>query len=127
MATSRDIRIDRRVFGGTLLTGIFVPGFAAGQTTWPGAKPISLVVPFAAGGPTDVLARRYAEFISRDIGQTFIVENVAGAGGTTGSARVAKAKADGYTIQLGQAGTHVSAVGLYKRLAYDPVTNSLSN
>jgi tripartite-type tricarboxylate transporter receptor subunit TctC len=63
-------------------------------------------VPFAAGGPTDAIARIYAEFISRDLGQTLVIENVAGASGTIGSTG-RRAMPDGYTIQIGQAGTHV--------------------
>jgi hypothetical protein len=61
--------------------------------------------------PTDAIARIYAEFLSRDLGQTLVVENAAGAGGTIGSTRAARATPDGYTIQIGQAGTHVSSVG----------------
>ena len=117
------LRINRRSLVAALVASAAISGLASAQGAWPTAKPMTMIVPFAAGGPTDVIARRYAEFISRDIGQTVVVENVAGAGGTTGSARAAKAAPDGYTIQIGQAGTHVSAVGLYKRLPYDPVSD----
>jgi tripartite-type tricarboxylate transporter receptor subunit TctC len=82
-----------------------------------------VIVPFAAGGPTDAIARIYAEFMSRDLGQAFVVENVVGAGGTIGSTRAARATPDGYTIQIGQAGTHVSSVGLYRNLRYNPITD----
>lgn len=92
------------------------------QPAYP-ARPVTLIVPFAAGGPTDAIARLYAEFIGRDLGQPFVVENVAGAGGTVGSARTVRAAPDGYTIQIGQAGTHVSSVGLYRNLPYNPVTD----
>jgi tripartite-type tricarboxylate transporter receptor subunit TctC len=85
------------------------------------AKPVTIVVPFAAGGATDVLARQFAERMARSFGQRIIVENVAGAGGTLGAARVAKAKADGYTFLLGHMGYMAAAVGLYAKLAYDPV------
>lgn len=98
-----------------------MPRLASAQGSYPSARPVTVIVPFAAGGPTDVVARRYSEFIGRDLGQSFIVENVAGAGGTIGTARAAKAAPDGYTISVGQAGTHVFSVGLYKSLAYDPV------
>ena len=116
-------RINRRSLAAVLAASIAMPGLASAQGAWPTAKPVTLIVPFAAGGPTDAIARRYAEFIGRDIGQSIVVENVAGAGGTTGSTRAAKAAPDGYTFQIGQAGTHVSAVGLYKKLGYDPVTD----
>jgi tripartite-type tricarboxylate transporter receptor subunit TctC len=85
------------------------------------ARPVSLVVPFAAGGATDVLARQFAERMSRGFGQTIIVENVAGAGGTVGAARVAKAGPDGYTLLVGHMGYMAAAVGLYSKLPYDPV------
>jgi tripartite-type tricarboxylate transporter receptor subunit TctC len=98
------------------------PPFFARKRTTPD-RPINVIVPFAAGGPTDAIARIYAEFISRDLGQTLVIENVAGAGGTIGSTRAARATPDGYTIQIGQAGTHVSSVGLYKNLKYNPITD----
>ncbi len=85
------------------------------------AKPVTFVVPFAAGGATDVLARQFAERMSRSFGQRIIIENVAGAGGTLGAARVAKAKADGYTFLVGHMGYMAAAVGLYAKLPYDPV------
>lgn len=75
-----------------------MPAVLRAQTGYPD-RPINLIVPFAAGGPTDAIARIYAEFISRDLGQTLVIENVAGAGGTIGSTRAARATPDGYTIQ----------------------------
>jgi tripartite-type tricarboxylate transporter receptor subunit TctC len=86
-------------------------------------KPITLIVPFAAGGPTDIIARIAAESMSRTLGQQVIVENVAGAGGTTGSTRAAKAAPDGYTIMMGHMGTHGAAPGMYPNLAYNPQTD----
>ncbi len=83
-------------------------------------KPITLVVPFAAGGPTDVIARIVAEPMSRTLGQQIVIENVAGAGGTTGTTRVATAAPDGYTIMMGHMGTHGAAPALYPKLKYDP-------
>ena len=83
-------------------------------------KPITMVVPFAAGGPTDIIARIAAESMSRTLGQQVVVENVAGAGGTTGSTRAAKSAPDGYTIMMGHMGTHGAAPGMYPQLAYDP-------
>ena len=86
-------------------------------------RQITLVVPFAAGGTTDIVARFMAEHMSRTLGQTMIVENLAGAGGTTGATRVAKASPDGYTLLMGNLGTQAASVGLYPKLAYDPRTD----
>jgi tripartite-type tricarboxylate transporter receptor subunit TctC len=83
-------------------------------------KQITMIVPFAAGGPTDVVARIVADNMSKTLGQPIIIENVAGAGGTTGITRAAKAAPDGYTIAMGHMGTHGAAPGLYADLAYDP-------
>jgi tripartite-type tricarboxylate transporter receptor subunit TctC len=95
-------------------------GFSAqAQQSYP-TRPITVVVPFAAGGPTDVLARLLGQHMSQTLGQQFVVENVTGGGGSIGSARVAKAAPDGYTMVLGNLGTHAAAVGLYKNLSYDP-------
>ncbi|MEI8146735.1 MAG: tripartite tricarboxylate transporter substrate-binding protein [Alphaproteobacteria bacterium] len=87
------------------------------------ARAITMIVPFAAGGPTDIIARIMADHMTRTLGQAVIVENVAGAGGTTGSLRVARATPDGYTIVMGNLGTHSASVGLYPNLAYDPRTD----
>jgi tripartite-type tricarboxylate transporter receptor subunit TctC len=83
-------------------------------------RPITVTVPFAAGGPTDTITRIVGEHMSRTIGQQFVVENVVGAGGTTASTRVMRATPDGYNIMTGHMGTHASSVGLYPKLAYDP-------
>jgi tripartite-type tricarboxylate transporter receptor subunit TctC len=87
---------------------------------WP-ERPITMIVPFAAGGPTDVVARIVAEPMSRTLGQQIVVENVAGAGGTTGTIRAAQATPDGYTLEMGHMGTHGAAPALYPNLKYDPV------
>ncbi|HZN31876.1 MAG TPA: tripartite tricarboxylate transporter substrate-binding protein [Xanthobacteraceae bacterium] len=84
-------------------------------------RPVTIIVPFAAGGPTDIVARIVGEYFSKTLGQQFIVENIAGAGGTTGIARGAQAKPDGYTIMMGHMGTHGAAPALYPNLRYDPV------
>ena len=81
---------------------------------------ITMIVPFAAGGPTDVIARIVASEMSKTLGQQIIIENVVGAGGTTGATRAAKAANDGYTIITGHMGTHAAAVPLYPKLAYHP-------
>jgi tripartite-type tricarboxylate transporter receptor subunit TctC len=83
-------------------------------------KPITVIVPFAAGGPTDVVARLIGEHMSRTLGQQLVVENVGGAGGTTGMTRVAGAAPDGYTIGVGNMGTQSAAPALYPALKYDP-------
>jgi tripartite-type tricarboxylate transporter receptor subunit TctC len=93
---------------------------ATGHAAYP-ERPITMIVPFAAGGPTDVVARIVAEHMSRTLGQQVIVENVAGAGGTTGSLRAAQAAPDGYTIEMGHMGTHGAAPGAYPDLKYDPL------
>ncbi|KAF0227110.1 MAG: hypothetical protein FD175_2872 [Beijerinckiaceae bacterium] len=118
---SHETRITRRAFSIGLGGALLAPYTARAQS-YP-ARTVTVIVPFAAGGPTDAIARVYAEFLSRDLGQTFVIENIAGAGGTIGSTKAAKANPDGYTIQIGQAGTHVSSVGLYKSLGYNPVTD----
>lgn len=92
------------------------PAFAQGYPT----KPITLIVPFAAGGPTDVVARLLGDHMSRTLGQQILVENVGGAGGTTGMTRVAQAAPDGYTIGVGNMGTQSAAPALYAALKYDP-------
>jgi tripartite-type tricarboxylate transporter receptor subunit TctC len=79
-----------------------------------------IVVPFAAGGPNDVLARLVSEHMSRTLAQPVLVENVVGAGGTIGSARVAKAQGDGYTLLSGNLGSLGAAFALYKKIGYDP-------
>jgi len=83
-------------------------------------RPITIVVPFAAGGPTDTVTRLVAEAMSKDLGQQILVENVGGAGGTLGAARVAKAEPDGYTLLLHHIGMATSAT-LYRKLPYVPL------
>jgi len=83
-------------------------------------RPITMIVPFPAGGGTDVNARIVSEHMSRTLGHQIIIENIAGAGGTTGSTRAMRANPDGYTIEMGQMGTHATAVALYPNLAYKP-------
>jgi tripartite-type tricarboxylate transporter receptor subunit TctC len=83
-------------------------------------RPITMIVPFPPGGGTDVTARIISEPMSRILGQRIVIENIAGAGGTTGTARAMRANSDGYTIQMGQMGTHATAVALYADLAYKP-------
>jgi tripartite-type tricarboxylate transporter receptor subunit TctC len=84
---------------------------------------VTVVVPFAAGGATDVIARIYADHMSRTLGQQLLVENVTGAGGTIAATRVARATPDGYTLLMGNLGTQAASVGLYPNLVYDPRTD----
>ncbi len=84
------------------------------------SRTITVMVPFAAGGPTDTVARLVAESMGRELGQTIVVENAGGAGGTIGSQRVASARPDGYTLLLHHIGM-ATTPSLYRRLAYDPV------
>ena len=83
-------------------------------------RPITMIVPFSAGGPTDSVARIVAEHMSKTLGQQIVIENVTGAGGTTGTARAARASPDGYTIMMGHMGTHGAAPAMYPKLRYDP-------
>jgi len=84
---------------------------------------VTMIIPFAAGGPTDVLGRVMAQRMGEILGQTVIVENIGGAGGMTGSKRAADATADGYTMVLGTVGTHAQNQTLYKHPAYNSVTD----
>jgi tripartite-type tricarboxylate transporter receptor subunit TctC len=86
-------------------------------------RPVTMIVPFAAGGPTDIVARIVAEPMSKLLGQQVVIENVAGAGGTTGITRGAGAKPDGYTIMMGHMGTHGAAPALYPNLKYNPAAD----
>ena len=87
------------------------------------ARPITLIVPFPAGGPSDALARAVAQRMSSHLKQPIVVENIAGASGTIGLGRLVKAAPDGYTIAFGTVGTHVANAALYKKLPYDPLTD----
>ncbi len=98
------------------LTGASTSAWAQNYPT----RPITMIVPFAAGGPTDVVARIVGESMSKTLGQQIVIENVAGAGGTTGITRGAQAQPDGYTIMMGHMGTHGAAPALYPKLRYDP-------
>jgi tripartite-type tricarboxylate transporter receptor subunit TctC len=83
-------------------------------------RPITLIVPFAAGGGTDVAARIVGEHMARTLSQQIVVQNIPGAGGTTGSTRAMRADPDGYTVLMGHMGTHATSVALYPNLAYRP-------
>ncbi|QFZ85090.1 tripartite tricarboxylate transporter substrate binding protein [Variovorax paradoxus] len=117
--------MKRRCLGGLLaLVGALctLPAQASGYPE----RPVKLIVPFAAGGSTDLLARVVARAFEKEIGQPFVVENVGGAGATLGTARVAHAPADGYTLLLGSSSALVIAPHLYKvgydgRTSFEPI------
>ena len=116
-------KIPKSLLKSLLVAGISALGIAGAMAQAFPSKPITMIVPFAAGGPTDIVARIVAENMSKTLGQTIVVENVAGAGGTTGITRAAKAGPDGYTIAMGHMGTHGASPGLYPNLAYNPQTD----
>ena len=101
-------------------TATVAPGNALAQAAWPN-KPIRFVVPFAAAGTTDILARALAPELQKALGQPVVVENKPGAGGNTAAAEVAKTPADGYTMLMGTVGTHAINAALYPKLPYDPI------
>jgi len=105
-----------------LVLALAATAFVASAQTYPGTKPISFIVPFAAGGPTDRVARDLAEAMRKTMGGSanFVVENVNGAGGTIGSTKVAKAAPDGHTLLLWHIGM-ASTPGLYRKLQYKPL------
>ena len=96
--------------------------YAAGATAqaWP-AKPIRLMVPFPPGGSTDIVARIVAQKLSEQLGQAIVIENRGGAGGTIGTAVIAKSAPDGYNLAVASTSTHVVAPGVYAKLEYDPL------
>jgi tripartite-type tricarboxylate transporter receptor subunit TctC len=102
-------------------SALFTTNIASAQKDWP-TKNIQLVVPFAAGGPTDSIARLISVPMSQALGQTVVVENVPGAGGTIASTKVARATPDGYTIYIHHMGM-ATAQALYDKLPYDPMTS----
>jgi tripartite-type tricarboxylate transporter receptor subunit TctC len=112
---------SRRRALGTLAAGAgaLLAGPALAQAAWP-TKPVRIVVPFAPGGTTDILARALAPELSKAFGQSFVVENKPGAGGNIGADQVAKAAPDGYTFLMGTVGTHGINKSLYSKMPYDP-------
>lgn len=111
-------------FGVAVLAAMFLgltAGAAAAQPNYP-AKPVRMVVPFATGGPTDLVARVIAQKLTEYLGQQFIVENRAGAGGNVGADLVSKAAPDGYTLLMATVSTHATNPLLYKNIPFDPVT-----
>ncbi len=107
--------------GAVAMAAAITPQTADAQAAWP-TKSITLVVPAAAGGPTDTVARLIGESMGKTLGQSVIVENIGGAGGTIGMARVSKAAPDGYTIAIWHI-AHATSPALYDNLKYDPVND----
>src|SRR5262249_28387435 len=101
---------------------VFALGAHAAAQDWP-ARPITLIVPFAAGGGLDVSARIQALRMSALLGQSMVVENAAAAAGMVGGARVAKSAPDGYTVLIGNTGTHAFNQTLYKKPVYNAVSD----
>ncbi|RYF13848.1 MAG: tripartite tricarboxylate transporter substrate binding protein [Comamonadaceae bacterium] len=108
----------RRLLAGAALASL-LPAGAFAQAAWP-AKPVRIVVPFNAGGTTDILARAVAQELGKSLGQSFVVENKAGAGGNIGADLVAKAAPDGYTFLMGTVGTQSINKWLYAKMPFDP-------
>jgi len=113
------MRLPRRQFLHLAAGAVALPAVSriARAQTYP-SRPITIVVPYAAGGPTDVIARVLGDRMRQALGQPVLIENVVGAGGSIGLRRVARALPDGYTVGIGNWGTHV-ALGVIYRLDYD--------
>jgi tripartite-type tricarboxylate transporter receptor subunit TctC len=102
-----------------LAASVAAPAFGDGYPD----RPITLVVPFSAGGPTDLLARVMGERMGKELGQQFVIDNTTGAAGSIGVGKVVRAAPDGYTISIGHLGTHVANGTIYKNLSYDLLTD----
>jgi tripartite-type tricarboxylate transporter receptor subunit TctC len=113
--------VHKLMLGAALAALLNLAGPASAQD-YPN-RPVTMIIPFAAGGPTDVLGRIVGARMSEALGQQVVIENVGGAGGMTGSARVAQSPADGYTFVLGTVGTHAQGQTLYKKPLYNAATD----
>ncbi|KAF1044228.1 Bug family tripartite tricarboxylate transporter substrate binding protein [Xylophilus sp.] len=113
---------NRRTALASLLAGATAPWPALASTgTWPQQRPIGFIVPYPAGGVTDVQARALAPLLDRIVGQTFVIDNRGGAGGSIGVAYAARQPPDGYTMVIGTQATHGANAALYKDLRYHPI------
>lgn len=112
----------KKTICGAVLAVLLALTGSAGAQNFP-THPLIMVIPFAAGGPTDLLGRVIAQRMGEILGQNVIVENIGGAGGMSGSKRVADARPDGYTMLLGTVGTHAQGQTLYKKPLYNAVTD----
>ena len=113
-------RLSRTLLAGALLAALPVTAFAQAKTTYP-TKPVRLIVAFAPGGSTDIIARLVGQKLSERLGQQVIIDNRGGAGGTIGTDIAAKSPADGYTLTMGTTSTHVIAPAIFPNVKYDPV------
>lgn len=104
------------------LAAVMAAASPAAAQEWP-TRPVTMIVPFAAGGPIDTLARIMTPGLSKEFGQQVIVEDIGGAGGMTGDSRLARAEPDGYTFGVGNQGTHIFSQYLYKKPLYNPFTD----
>ncbi len=107
---------------GTLAFGVACASPAMANEAWP-QQPITYVVPFAPGGATDIIGRTYSSIIGETLGESVVVENRPGAGGSLGSAYASRAKADGYTLVGGTISSHAINVSMYPSIGYDPLTS----
>ena len=110
----------KRLFAAALCAASMLHAGAATAQAWP-TKPIRLMVPFPPGGSTDIVARIVAQKLSERLGQSMVIENRGGGGGTIGTAATAKAAPDGYNLAVASTSTHVVAPGVYPKLEYDPI------
>jgi len=115
------MRLNLKAVAIAAVTAVCAVTSALAQGAFPN-RPITLIVPTAAGGPTDTVARLIAESMARDLGQSVVIENLSGAGGTTGMGRLAQRPADGYTIAIWHI-AHATSPALYDNLRYDPVND----
>ncbi len=117
------MNLFKRMLATCGLSALAAVGAVSAQAQDYPTRNITMIVPFAAGGPTDVIARIVTGHMQQTLGQSIIIENVVGAGGTTASTRAARATPDGYTLITGHMGTHAASVPLYPNLAYHPDTS----
>src|SRR6478736_838970 len=117
-----EMRMRRLLYVAAVVVGILTPIAPALAQDWP-TRPVTMIVPFAAGGPADTVGRILAPRLSELLGQQVVVENVGGSGGMAGSARVAKAAPDGYQLVLGNVGTHAANQTFYRAPLYNAATD----
>ena len=122
VTAKRSASLGWSILAAAMFSAVAASANAQNAASFP-ARSITLVVPFPAGGPSDAVARAVSQTMAIDLGQSIVVENIGGAGGTIGLAKFIKSPPDGYTIAFGTVGTHVANVALYKKLPYDPISD----